>query len=192
MGTKTDELDYLDDFTVGSVDLYGNPVSTNVSPEMGAIDATPEDISASYTVNSVSSTNSGQWQTGKLTITGGSGQWQPNTGGGNSGGWTTIYPGTTVYPSIQNDEHPIYSTTDSTHITIYDENGNLKRLGIAEVSRYYGEALEYRRIKRFARLFPMVRELLNELLVSIKLSDPYDDEELDRMEEELREQKKNK
>lgn len=81
---------------------------------------------------------------------------------------------------------------DPSFITIHDENGMAKTLSIVEVSRYYSEALEYRKIKRFARLFPMVRELLNELLIAIKVSDPYDEEELCKMEEELKEKNNQK
>jgi hypothetical protein len=78
------------------------------------------------------------------------------------------------------------SNSDPQHITITDENGCLKKLSIAEVSRYYAEALEYRRVRRFARIFPAVRDILNELFVAIKLHDPLDEKELDNLEKELK------
>lgn len=73
---------------------------------------------------------------------------------------------------------------DPDFIIIVDENGNQKKLGVAEVSRLFVEANEYRRIKRFAKIFPTVKSLLNELLVAIKLVDPLDEEELNRIERE--------
>ncbi|NJO62880.1 MAG: hypothetical protein HC836_33065 [Richelia sp. RM2_1_2] len=105
-----------------------------------------------------------------------------------------IYPtggGTTAIPSGGSVHHNkgVGTLTEPTHITITDEDGKLLKLSIAEVSRYYAEAHEYRRIKRFARIFPMIREILNELLISIKLSDPLDDDELNRLEKEAKKSK---
>lgn len=173
---KKEQLPYLDDFINGACNITGCTI-------------TPLENSSNTTVY-CSSSSSGTYTT--------------NTVGGSTrpthiwtGGTTTIpvtYPpvGTPPYaiPSPSWDWGQIEAAVNSTHIIIHDENGEPKKLSIAEVSRYYAEAVEYRKIKRFARLFPMIKELLNELLVAMKLSDPNDDEELNRLEEELRDRKK--
>lgn len=204
---KCESINYLDEFIDGTATIDGSTydISTN---DIVAEDIVVEDIVhdwqsilndfkngyynsiSSTTINSTGSTI-GPPSYDNTTIN--KHQWKPTTSVLPTSSGGAIYP----YPNYPNgstwgDSISTSTTTDITSITIHDENGNLKVLSIAEVSRYYAEALEYRKIKRFAKLFPMVKELLNELLVAMKLSDPYDEDELDRLEEELKESKKKK
>ena len=69
-------------------------------------------------------------------------------------------------------------------VTITDEHGGKITLGPTEVSRLYADALEYRRILRFAKIFKDVKGLYREMLTLIKLVDPLDEDELQALEKE--------
>lgn len=126
-------------------------------------------------------------------------------GGVNTGGsWTTAthtvtVPNTTVV-TVPNTTLQTGTAGDITwamqpeegNVSITDENGDLKVLGIAEVTRLYVSSLEYNRILRFSRLFPEVKNLYKEMLTLMQLLDPLDEEALIEMEKEAKEEKDKK
>jgi len=188
---KHKPLPFINEFVDGTVTMSGKEFTeTDFDQFFESINRTIKDEKIPTSNSSISSSGTGKWN--NSTIIDGSWTGEFTTGGPWAGSHTyPSYPSTHTVPNTWIDS-VTSTTTESTSITIHDENGSLKKLSIAEVSRYYAEALEYRKIKRFAKLFPMVKELLNELLVAMKLSDPLDDDELNRLEEELKESKKKK
>lgn len=106
----------------------------------------------------------------------------------SSNNWAAAYTPTGIYTATGTGT--VYADSSlPEEITIKDEYGNDRVLGVAEVSRVYAESLEYQEILRFARIFPEVKSILKELRVMMRLKDPYDEEELLQLESDSKNNK---
>jgi len=74
-------------------------------------------------------------------------------------------------------------------VSIKDENGEILTLGSTEVALLYTDAIEYRRIKRFAGVFSEVKNVYREMLTLMQLMDPLDEDELKQLEQEIKDGK---